>query len=417
MTLEKSEFELRVKEDEAERLKTDSKLFRDRFEKLSKELTRLARGRDAKIGRIAERIRKDVEKIAQSNSAGESASAPALLDETKSLSVVALEEEIEEWKAKCSSLSLRLDNAKSKSQKKEKRLERRASVQLMAAETGRKQAEDMLRMQIEGEKERIKHHVEPKVKFAQRKAAEAKRVLLEEKAKLEQEVRELKQELAFEKAEKGDALMEVRFLRCHYTRESPAATRVETNVPSNDASGELAALRTKLAAAEDLLRVLCDQGDGNIESAIARVSKASRGRSEVETGIAESEFAERCSQLENENRLLAEETQRLRSQISSPRASPPRSPKRRNGAQDSALAKKRIGELRKRLDEALSERDGAKRQIATLKRKLMQKIETIRRQSSESSSRILELEKSENRAIQRLKQSVSREESLLAALA
>ena len=216
LQLKEKEAELSAKNEEIERIRQDSRVFSDRFASWTTDLTRLAEGRDRKIGKMALKIQKSMKAIATNATRLADASASRVSFDGKmvhdtSLTVAALEEEITEWKERCKDLKLRLERATATAKEKEKRLERRASVKLIAAESGRKKAEDMLRAQVEGEKERIKQQLTPKIKAVKRSAEVALKELRDKTASMENELRDVRQELAFVRAEKDDVLMEVRF--------------------------------------------------------------------------------------------------------------------------------------------------------------------------------------------------------------
>ena len=158
--LKQRDVELAAKGEEIERMRQDSRALSERFASWTKDLGRLAEGRDRKIGKIASKIQKSMASIATnaarlsdspSNLSSTTVNSENELDQHNALTVAALEEEISGWKQKCKELTLRLERVSEASKQKEKRLERRASVKLLAAESSRKQAEDMLRAQIEGE--------------------------------------------------------------------------------------------------------------------------------------------------------------------------------------------------------------------------------------------------------------------------
>ena len=82
-------------------------------------------------------------------------------------------------------------------------------------------AEDMLHAQVEGEKERIKQQLTPKIKAVKRSAEVALKELRDKTASMENELRDVRQELAFVQAKRrrsnGSAVFE---------RKNEAATQI-----------------------------------------------------------------------------------------------------------------------------------------------------------------------------------------------
>ena len=261
----------------------------------------------------------------------------------------------------------------------------------------------------------MQEQVTPKVKAATRKADSALKTLRGEKESLENELRETKQELQFVKAEKNDILMEVRYLRGKLKQSNPITSpRVDSS--QTPSSPSLHDLSVKLKATEDLLRVLCAQGDGDVDAALEKLTTQSAASSERSAGVRDRSFSQQCRNLEEANEHLVAQLEALKLQLKEKEDA--------NVARVSlhSLSKKwhhrvkaKILALKDELEKAVSARNDAKREISILKRKLVQKLEQIRKQGMRAEAQIRDLKDENDRLHMRLRQSVSREETLLAA--